>query len=63
MDNLPNLYEIDDPVKILKEAFEEHSKKKFNLDQKKMDNIMQLATGDSALGILRSLRELDDDVK
>ena len=60
---LPKPYELNDLIKILKEAYEERLKKKFQLDQNKMDKIMELATGDSALGILRSLRELDDEVK
>ena len=38
-------------------------KKKFEADQTKMDRIVTAAEGESALGILRKLRELDDGRK
>lgn len=60
---LPKPYELDELIKILKEAYEERLKKKFKIDQDKMDQIMKIAMGDSALGVLRKLRELDDDEK
>lgn len=60
---LPKPYELDNLIKVLKEAYEERLKKKFQLDQGKMEEIMKIATGDSPLGIMRRLRELDDDIK
>lgn len=60
---LPKPYELDDLIKILKEAYEERLMKKFKSNQDKMDQIMKIAMGDSALGMMRKLRELDDDVK
>lgn len=60
---LPKPYELENLIKVLKEAYEERMKKKFQLDQGKMEEIMKIATGDSPLGIMRRLRELDDDIK
>jgi DNA-binding NtrC family response regulator len=60
---LPKPYELEHLIKILKEAYEERMKKKFQLDEAKMDQIMKIATGDSPLGIMRRLRALDDDIK
>jgi DNA-binding NtrC family response regulator len=60
---LPKPYELEHLIKILKEAYEERMKKKFQLDEGKMDEIMRIATGDSPLGIMRRLRALDDDIK
>ncbi len=60
---LPKPYELENLIKILKEAYEERMRKKFQLDQGKMEEIMKIAMGDSPLGIMRRLRELDDDVK
>jgi len=38
-------------------------KKKFEADQTEMDRIVAAAEGESPLGILRKLRELDDGRK
>lgn len=47
----------------IKEAFQERLRKKFEQDQARMDKIAKLATGSSALGILRELRKLDNEEK
>jgi len=60
---LPKPYELEHLIKILKEAYEERMKKKFQMDEGKMAEIMRIATGDSALSIMRRLRELDDEIK
>ncbi len=60
---LPKPYEIDKLIETLKEAFEFRLKKKFQADAARMDKIMKIATGESPLGIIRKLRELDDDEK
>ncbi|MFH1573861.1 MAG: response regulator [Acidobacteriota bacterium] len=60
---LPKPYELEHLIKILKEAYEDRLKKKFQLDEEKMAEIMKIATGDSPLSIMRRLRDLDDDVK
>jgi len=60
---LPKPYELDKLLEILKQAYEARLKKKFEFDQKRMDKLTELATGSSPLGILRAMRELDDDEK
>jgi len=60
---LPKPYELEKLIKILQQAFEARLKKKFNSDQVRMEKLAKLATGSSALGILRAMREMDDDEK
>jgi DNA-binding NtrC family response regulator len=57
---LPKPYELEKLIEVLKDAYEARLKKKFEADQKKLERIMAAAEGESALGILRKLRELDD---
>ncbi len=57
---LPKPYELDKLIETLKDAYEARMKKKFQADVTRMEKIGQIAQGDSALGILRRLRELDD---
>lgn len=60
---LPKPYELDKLIEVLREAYQARLKKKFASDQAKMEQIMSLAEGESPLGILRRLRELDDSRK
>ena len=60
---LPKPYEFDSLLDTLKEAYEARLKKKFEHDQERIDKLSQLATGSSALGILRAMQELDDEEK
>ena len=60
---LPKPYELDDLVEKLQEAYQARLQKKFEHDVTKREEIMKSATGESALGILRRLRELDDGVR
>ncbi|MBN1211857.1 MAG: response regulator [candidate division Zixibacteria bacterium] len=60
---LPKPYEFDSLLETLKAAYEARLKKKFEKDQKRMDEISRLATGSSPLGILRAMQELDDEEK
>ncbi|MDP8205111.1 MAG: response regulator [Candidatus Electryonea clarkiae] len=60
---LPKPYEFDRLIELLKEAYQFRLQKKFENDLKRMEKIQQIATGDSALGIMRRLRQLDDDEK
>jgi len=62
-DYLPKPYELDHLITTLREAYEHRMKNKFQADVDKMEAIMKIATGESPLGILRKLRELDDDEK
>jgi DNA-binding NtrC family response regulator len=60
---LPKPYELEKLLQVLKDAYEERLKKKFEQDQARFDKIAELATGSSPLAILRALRELDDEEK
>ncbi len=60
---LPKPYELDMLIKVLREAYEARLKKKFAADEVRMAKIGELAAGESPLGILRRLRELDDDLR
>ncbi len=57
---LPKPYELDKLLETLKEAYEARLKKKFASDDTMMKAIMSAGLGESPLGILRRLRELDD---
>ncbi len=57
---LPKPYELDRLIEVLKDAYEERLKKKFAADQKRIGQIVAAVEGESPLGILRKLRELDD---
>lgn len=60
---LPKPYELDNLLDVLKNAYQERLRKKFQKNQQRLDQIMSFATGASPLAILRKLRELDDEVK
>lgn len=60
---LPKPYELEKLVETLKDAYEARLKKKFAADQAKLESIMKAATGESPLGVLRKLKDLDDDVR
>lgn len=60
---LPKPYEIDKLLETLRDAYETRMKKKFDADEERIDRIMAAAVGESPLGILRRLRELDDGEK
>ncbi|MFH1842352.1 MAG: response regulator [bacterium] len=62
-DYLPKPYEIEQLLRILKDAFAARLRKKFEADKDKYTEIEKLVLGESPLGILRKLRELDDDRK
>ncbi len=60
---LPKPYELDNLLDVLKNAYQERLRKKFQKNQERLDQIMSFATGASPLAILRKLRELDDEAK
>jgi two-component system NtrC family response regulator len=60
---LPKPYELDQLIELLKEAYQARLQKKFENDQSRLEMITKIATGDSALGIMRRLRELDNEEK
>ena len=50
-------------VNVLKEAYEQRLKKKFENDQLRIKKIQELAMGGSPLGILKGLAQMDEDEK
>lgn len=57
---LPKPYELNDLIDILKNAYEARLAKKFASDTAKIRKLQEIALGESPLGILRAMRELDD---
>jgi len=55
--------EFDNLLENIKNAFEGRLKKKFESDNKRMEELQRLSMRSSPMGILRSLRTLDDDRK
>lgn len=60
---LPKPYELDNLLQVLKDAYEARMKKKFEMDEVKMEKIMELARGNSPLAILREMSKIDDEIK
>jgi two-component system NtrC family response regulator len=60
---LPKPYELDKLLDTLRLAYEERMRKKWQDDTERMEKITKMATGQSALAILRELRKLDDERK
>lgn len=60
---LPKPYELEKLLDVLQAGYQARLKKKFERDETRMARLQQIATGESALGILRAMRELDDDEK
>jgi DNA-binding NtrC family response regulator len=55
--------EFEKLVQVLKEAYEQRLKKKFEKDQLRIKKIQELAMGGSPLGILKGLAQMDEDEK
>lgn len=60
---LPKPYELEKLLIVLKDAYQERLNRKFVADEEKKKKILEMATGQGALGILRQLKKLDDDVR
>jgi DNA-binding NtrC family response regulator len=60
---LPKPYELDKLLEVLRQAYEARLNKKFEADSDRMEKLTKVAQGSSPLGILRAMRELDDDQK
>jgi len=58
---LPKPYELEKLLETLQAAYTERLRKKFRADEQRMEKLTRIATGSSPLGILRAMRELDDD--
>ena len=58
---LPKPYELDKLLDTLQRAYEARMRKKFQADEVLMQRISELATGSSALAILRELKKINDE--
>ena len=56
-------YDFENLVEVIQEAYEARLKKKFEHNQKRMEDIQKLSISSSPLGLLRALARLDDDEK
>ena len=56
-------YNLEKLLNVIKGAYETRLRKKFEHDKKRQEEIDFLAMGTSPMGILRSLRRIDDDEK
>ncbi|MBN2328495.1 MAG: response regulator [Candidatus Omnitrophica bacterium] len=60
---LPKPYELDPLIQKLKEAYKERVTKIFEKDVDRMERIQQICMGNSPLGILRALHDLENEGK
>ncbi|MBN2241962.1 MAG: response regulator [Acidobacteria bacterium] len=58
---LPKPYELDKLMDTLKQAYQAKMEKKFQANRELMERIAKLATGSSALAILRELKKVNDE--
>ena len=56
-------YDFDKLVEALQQAYQARMEKKFESNQKRMEAIQQISLGQSPLGLLREMAQLDDDRK
>jgi DNA-binding NtrC family response regulator len=52
--------ETGELLEVLKNAYQKRVQRKLALDEEKMGQLLQVATGESALGILRRLRQIEE---
>lgn len=57
---LPKPYEFDKLLEILKDAFSKRMQKKFENDNERIQQLMEIAAGSSPIGILREMKKLDN---
>ena len=58
---LPKPYQLDELLKVLKDAYAERLKKKFAADAARTEELLKISQEESPLGILRRMKELDDE--
>jgi DNA-binding NtrC family response regulator len=58
---LPKPYELEKLLDTLRQAYQAKMEKKFKANQELMEKITKLATGSSALAILRELKKVNDE--
>jgi DNA-binding NtrC family response regulator len=56
-------YDFENLVETIQQAYEARLKKKFEHNQKRMEEIQKLSISSSPLGLLRALARLDDEEK
>jgi DNA-binding NtrC family response regulator len=56
-------FDLDKLLNVLKDAFAERMRKKFQHEQERAQKLAELSLGASPLGILRAMKELDDQEK
>ena len=56
-------YEFDQLFEVIKDAYEIRHKKKFEHDEKHMEEIRRLSFRESPIGLLRAMARLDDEEK
>lgn len=56
-------FDFEKLVEVIKEAYEARLKKKFEHNQKRIEEIQKLSINTSPLGLLRALARLDDEEK
>ena len=56
-------YDFENLVETIQQAYEARLKKKFEHNQKRMDEIQKLSISSSPLGLLRALARLDNEEK
>jgi DNA-binding NtrC family response regulator len=56
-------YDFEKLVELIMEAYEARLKKKFENNQKRVEEIQKLSISSSPLGLLRALARLDDEEK
>jgi DNA-binding NtrC family response regulator len=56
-------YDFDKLVEALQQAYQARMEKKFKSNQKRMEAIQKIAMGNSSLGLLREMAQLDDGRK
>ena len=58
---LPKPYELDALLEVLRDAYHARLRKKLTSRHERIARVMAQAEGQSALGVLRALREIDDE--
>jgi len=56
-------YDFENLVEVIKEAYEARLKKKFEHNQKRIEEIQRISLRESPFGLLKALARLDDDQK
>ena len=58
---LPKPYQLDELLKVLKDAYAERLKKKFAANAVRTKELLKISQEESPRGILRRMKELDDE--